>query len=125
MNDGSSFSSSDPFDPLGTPKPGSTPSHDAFGAQDPMSSSFAPDPSVQSNAAYPAAAPFPGQNRTLPREEEYEVHPEVHADTSRRDTELILAKLDAIKAELDSLHQRVRKIESVTDQKTGSRKITW
>jgi len=34
-----------------------------------------------------------------------------------RDMELILAKLDSIKSELDSLHQRVRKIESSTEQR--------
>lgn len=41
-----------------------------------------------------------------------------------RDMELVLAKLDAVKAELDSVHQRIRKIEQSTDSRT-TRKYNW
>jgi hypothetical protein len=62
----------------------------------------------QSYPQYPSATPFPGS----PEPEHISTHDQtVHP----RDIELILAKLDAIKAELDSLHQRVRKIEQVTE----------
>jgi hypothetical protein len=38
-----------------------------------------------------------------------------HDGVQSRDIELILAKLDGIKSELDALHQRVRKIEQLSD----------
>ncbi|MBR9703378.1 hypothetical protein GOV10_05035, partial [Candidatus Woesearchaeota archaeon] len=85
---------------------------------DPMGSSFQADPSLgQSNpsatqSAYPSAAvPIPGQNRGMP------VGAPGHYDDEApsRDVELILAKLDAIKAELDSVHQRVKKLEASSD----------
>ena len=41
-----------------------------------------------------------------------------YPDGRDRDMELVLAKLDAIKSELDSLHQRVRKIEQTSNKKT-------
>ncbi|MBR9700811.1 hypothetical protein GOV11_03015 [Candidatus Woesearchaeota archaeon] len=56
---------------------------------------------------YPGHAPIPGS------EQVHEPEP-VGRD---KDTELILAKLDMIKSELDSLHQRVRKIEQATEKK--------
>ncbi len=86
-----------------------------------MGPTFAPDPTEKrSTPPYPGAAPIPGQNRAVPQEEH-----ESYEEAPSRDIQLILAKLDAIKAELDSLHQRVRKIESTSDTKTGPRRITW
>lgn len=84
---------------------------------DPMGSSFQADPSLQSNppptqSAYPSAAvPIPGQNRGMLGD----AHSHYDDDAPSRDVELILAKLDAIKAELDSVHQRVKKLEAASD----------
>ncbi len=47
---------------------------------------------------------------------------ESYSEHRSRDMELVLAKLDAIKAELDSVHQRIRKIEQSTDT---HKKYNW
>lgn len=47
--------------------------------------------------------------------------PEQGITMTHRDVELILAKLDAIRSELDALHQRVRKIEQATETKDAKR----
>ncbi|RJQ15861.1 hypothetical protein C4573_06950 [Candidatus Woesearchaeota archaeon] len=41
--------------------------------------------------------------------------PQQQNDSVQKDMELIIAKIDAIKSELDSIHQRVMKIEKVLD----------
>lgn len=93
-----------------------------FGNQDPLGPSFAPDPSMESpqmgqqpsqqrSYNYPGSAPVPGQNRQAYQE---------YDEAPSRDVELILAKLDAIKAELDSVHQRVRKLEQIADGSQSS-----
>lgn len=73
---------------------------------------FNPQPFAQQN--YPQSTPFPGrpppQAAFQPVQEQHEA-PAIHP----RDVELILAKLDAIKSEMDALHQRVRKIEQATE----------
>ena len=63
---------------------------------------------------YPTAAPFPGTQRQEQYVEQEAIHP--------RDIELILAKLDAIKSELDAIHQRVRKLEQVADNQQQQRR---
>ena len=56
-----------------------------------------------------------------PREREYssalpsQAPASMLSGSSEKDLQLILAKLDAIKSELDSLHQRVRKIEQIAE----------
>jgi hypothetical protein len=74
----------------------------------------------QGYAQYPASQPFPGTGPQAVPEERETVHP--------RDIELVLAKLDAIKSELDALHQRVRRIEERSDassQSTQAQRRYW
>jgi hypothetical protein len=76
-----------------------------------------PDPfAQQSFQQYPPSTPFPGS----PKTEQYAEHTEhsIHP----RDVELILAKLDSIKSELDALHLRVRKIEQATEVQQTQKK---
>ncbi len=76
---------------------------------------------------YPQAQPFPGSqaqqysaqhtqqnNQQFSNQEHHLGGQEVHP----RDVELILAKLDGIKSEIDSLHMRVKKIEQYYDAAT-------
>lgn len=72
-----------------------------------------------STQQYPTQQPqFPGNQQPA-----YPNTPQYHEDVApSRDVELILAKLDAIKAELDSVHQRVRKLESAHDAKHPQQK---
>ncbi len=52
--------------------------------------------------------------------------PSSSADLFAKDLQLIIAKLDAIKSELDSLHQRVQKIERIADaEQKRSRYGQW
>jgi hypothetical protein len=84
-------------------------SHDVLQTPDPMRDQFTPatnDPFTSASPQYPQPAAFPGTGSRQPQQSQYE-EPSVHP----RDVELILAKLDAIKSEMDALHQRVRKIE--------------
>jgi hypothetical protein len=82
---------------------------------------FSQQPS--SFAQYPQGTAFPGRQQPAPVPEQYQEHQDqgIHP----RDVELILAKLDAIKSELDALHQRVRKIEQVNDNQVGQQKKYW
>ena len=85
-----------------------------FGQQAyPQESSFS-----QASAQYPPTTPFPGTAQA-PQQQfaTQDLHP--------RDIELILAKLDAIKSELDALHQRIRKIEQVGDQQQAQKQRSW
>ena len=81
----------------------------------------------QTPGGYPAQQPYPQQQ--FPQAQQ--VPPGQYGDYDEsRDVELILAKLDAIKAELDSVHQRVRKLEQFVDaqQSPGSsaqKKYAW
>jgi hypothetical protein len=71
-------------------------------------------PQQFSQQSYPQSQPFPGSlssRQQVPQVDQYAVDSGIH----QRDVELILAKLDAIKSDLDALHQRVRKIEQATD----------
>ena len=68
----------------------------------PMGASFAPDPTHNMHDVNDAHSQDYGRDR---------------------DIELILAKLDAIKAELDSVHQRIRKIEQTTEPQ--QRRNSW
>jgi hypothetical protein len=72
---------------------------------------------------YPQSTPFPGSAHQVQQEQFVEpVHDQaVHP----RDVELILAKLDAIKSELDSLHQRVRKLEQIADNQVTQKNKYW
>ena len=83
-------------------------------APDPMHHDANPEsfPQQFSQQSYPQSTPFPGslQARAQPQVEQYQ-----EPGVSQRDVELILAKLDAIKSDLDALHQRVRKIEQATE----------
>ena len=113
------FGTQDPNQQLGQfnpdPMPGS--SHGTqFPDQGGQEQSASPDryPMPQ----YPASVPFPGSQQVSPQAREEAIHP--------RDVELILAKLDAIKSELDALHQRVRKIEQTSDQdQLAARRRYW
>ena len=85
--------------------------------QDPTMNEQAPDQTTPGQypmaTSYPASSPFPGRQsypQSVPQEIPQE-QPAVHP----RDVELILAKLDAIKSEMDALHQRVKKIEQATE----------
>jgi len=84
-------------------------------APDPMHQDATPDgfPQQFAQQSYPQSTPFPGslQPRQQQQVEQYQ-----EPGVSQRDVELILAKLDAIKSDLDALHQRVRKIEQATEQ---------
>lgn len=127
--------------PMNTPL-GSDPlqqfSSQQFSSQDPMQNmqnnnnldSFGQSqPSVQEKIMlqqtqqYPPAQPFPGSvpfqqqqyAQQYPQGPQGQVQDSLHV----RDTELILAKLDGIKSELDALHQRVRKIEQYYDAQTA------
>jgi len=42
-----------------------------------------------------------------------------------KDLEIISAKLDAIKAELDSMNQRLKRIERIAEEPGNSRKDAW
>jgi hypothetical protein len=85
--------------------------HDPSPGQYPMQSSPFQSMPQQQSQSYPASTPFPGTAQSVPQhyEEKDPVHP--------RDIELILAKLDAIKSEMDALHQRIRKIEQATENR--------
>jgi hypothetical protein len=69
-----------------------------------------------STPAYPQGSTFPGRMQ-VPPQAQMQVPVDAAPDPSihPRDIELILAKLDAIKSEMDALHQRVRKIEQATE----------
>lgn len=82
-----------------------------------------PEQSYQQRS-YPDHTPFPGQQPAAPgygqdnyAESSRDPPRETGSQLQNRDVELILAKLDMIKSELDSLHQRVRKIEQGTEGK--------
>ncbi len=87
------------------------PSYSSESEHDPMSHPDFQQPQQQ----YPEPASFPGQQQP----EQYDVHEQA---IGSRDVELILAKLDMIKSELDSLHQRVRKIEQATETQQQQKK---
>lgn len=113
----------DPFEsnPLGTPNDPYGASHeepsDPFG-HDLFNNSANNPQAIQQNNQYPTQQPsFPGQNQ------QQSYNNQVYEDVApSRDVELILAKLDAIKAELDSVHQRVRKLEAAHDAKNPQQK---
>ena len=135
-------------DPMATSEQGFSNSAAPSGYQDPMASM--PDPlanrdplsnqgvlasqdSMQSRAMSQVSTmqdPFAFDNgQTQPQTSSFQ---DTYSTSSQsdyshppsRDVELILAKLDAIKAELDSLHQRVRKIEQSTDS-SHAQKYKW
>jgi hypothetical protein len=69
---------------------------------------------------YPVNSSFPGaaqvrHTETMPTPVPEQVGMVRDQAVHPRDVELILAKLDAIKSEMDALHQRVRKIEQGMD----------
>ncbi len=92
-----------------------SPAHDPiqrfepFTQTDPLSSeSQQPDPYSQLRTPnYPQAQPFPGSAQSQAFQQP--THPR------DPDTELILARLDAIKSDLDAITQRLRLIEQRTD----------
>ncbi len=65
-------------------------------------------------------SPEPGYSSPLTRDAVPETLHQDYPEGRNRDMELILAKLDSIKAELDSLHQRVKKIEQATEAKRSA-----
>ncbi|MDD9952821.1 MAG: hypothetical protein OXR66_00630 [Candidatus Woesearchaeota archaeon] len=101
-------------DPLATADPLQS-THSYTGGADPLgdpqSGMSAPGQSRRDKPvipeAYPSQATFP--DGTLGAQE--------LPEPRERDAELVLAKLDAIKAELDALHQRIRKIENISEKK--------
>ena len=114
------------FDPMTSPDPLAS-QHDPLGQE-----GFPHDEHIDRGGgppaypSYPAPAAFPGsQSRQMPQEQ-YPEHDNQATAVQSRDVELILAKLDAVKSELDALHQRVRKIEQFTDaqqqQQIGQKK---
>ena len=102
------------YDPLHNPDPlqhsGQMGQPDTFNPEG-TSPTFAPQ-------NYPQSTPFPGSIASRQMESQYPEHQE--QGIQQRDVELILAKLDAIKSELDALHQRVRKLEQVSDAQVAS-----
>lgn len=60
--------------------------------------------------------PLPGTEQYAWKHQEQE-----QAAPKDREMELILAKLDAIKSELDSMHQRIRNIEQQADKSKQNR----
>jgi hypothetical protein len=107
---------------------------DPLQSSDPMQPSAGEQPFAQQN--YPQSTPFPGRQPSQPMQQPFsqpfaqQNYPQSqqnafspspeHAEPPQspihpRDVELILAKLDAIKSEMDALHQRVRKIEQATE----------
>lgn len=101
------------------------PSQDPFasGNRDPLSNQpFSPSDSRpqsfdQRSAQYPVGVPFPGSTPQVPQQqwEAPVAQQDVAVGLSGREVELILAKLDAIRSEIDSLHQRIRRIEQATE----------
>jgi hypothetical protein len=63
---------------------------------------------------YPQGSTFPGRMQ-VPQQPVMQAEVPPDHSIHPRDIELILAKLDAIKSEMDALHQRVRKIEQATE----------
>lgn len=119
----------DANNPMGMPMTSPDPlaQHDPLGASmsqqgDQMfAASQQPYPQQYPQQGYPGGAPFPGSPQQaypgqVPAQEPPDqiVHP--------RDIELILAKLDSIKSEIDALHQRVRKIEQYYDAQTQQKR---
>jgi len=108
---------------------------DPLSHQDPLAANdpLAPDPSAgfpQQYPSYPQSTPFPGSanpQRQVPQEQYPQQdqgygqdHTPEHHGVQQRDVELILAKLDGLKSELDALHQRVKKIEQATDTQASA-----
>lgn len=92
-----------------------------FGSQAQPAGQFGSQPQFTSQQY--ANAQFPGSQQVRPVPEQY--HEQADPGVHQRDVELILAKLDAIKSELDALHQRVRKIEQAADQTQSNQKKYW
>lgn len=81
----------------------------------------------QSYPQYPqSSTPFPG-SAAARQQIQQEQYPEQGRDAAihPRDVELILAKLDGIKSELDALHQRVRKLEQIADRQAEQKNKYW
>jgi hypothetical protein len=142
------LSPGDPF-PLSSPSGAADPSHPSLAPfpHDAMQGTMQGMPNSDPMGAYPAASaqqypapqPFPGSGQ-YPGDAGHDAgmqdtgHMQSH-DASHdsgihpRDIELILAKLDAIKSELDALHQRVRAIEQTTAPSAnagpGAQKRYW
>jgi hypothetical protein len=111
----SSSSFSDPYGGSSTQS-----SQDQLSSQDPYGSVEQQDPyGSTSEQQYPGHSPFPGQE---PMQQQHVVQESSFGDG--RDVELILAKLDMIKSELDSLHQRVRRIEQLNEP-AGKKERYW
>ncbi len=108
-------------DPYGGPQ------EDPFANRDPMSTQFGapqeqqePFPQMRT-PAYPQSSPFPGGQSV--QQQSYAPQQEPPRD---RDTELILARLDAIKSDLDAITQRLRILEQRTDQgRTPGQQRYW
>lgn len=94
-------------------------SNQTFSSLDGMQESF-----NQRSAQYPVGVPFPGstpQPAQPPQQWEAPMQQEASVGLTGREVELILAKLDAIRSEIDALHQRVRRIEQATEPPTNKR----
>ena len=107
--------------------------------QDPFNDPFGADLSRQYDAhkQQTAAPAYPQENNPSFQERSFgnpmsaplpEPSPtqSTHPPSDRRDIELVLAKLDAIKSELDSVHQRVRTMEQAMGvQEQPNRRYKW
>ena len=98
-------------DPLGSPDPG-------FGemSHNPMS-----QPPV-GNESSPEAFGFEKVNE---REMSNQHQETLHGINLGKDMEIISAKLDAIKAELDSMNQRLKRMERLAEGETSIGKDKW
>lgn len=128
----------DPFagndDPFGQPPPGQqgqppqgAPSQDPYGqqSQDPFGQQQFPPPGQQqfdpTNPDMNAAQGIPRPRDPSTREPDSGVPQGLSQQGgsqghTEKDLQLILAKLDALKSELDSVHQRIQKIERIADE---------
>lgn len=95
-----------PQDPLGAP-------------QAPPQQSFAPSRFDTTNPDMNSQLGIPKPRDPYEREQQQpqqQFQPAQQSNTGiEKDLQIILAKLDAIKSELDSLHQRVQKIERIAE----------
>jgi hypothetical protein len=96
-----------PIDPLGGNDLG-LPKQD-FGVTNPTADNF----QLSQGFQQPQAQPFQQFQQQAPQQQFQQ--PQSFPSNNARDLDLVLAKLDAIKAEIDSLHQRIMRIERIAE----------
>ena len=115
---------------FGQPQQGFPDNAPTFGEQDPFSQqqqfpNFQPEPQPQQPQFSPEHMGF---ERIPPGQQGYssgQSHAQMLNDISiGKDFELVNAKLDAIKAELDSINQRIKRIERINEE-PGAKKDQW